>query len=157
MADSQLLRVLGDPSPNGRRLSVDATWSNLGPVTDFCIAELDGRQQVVTCSGVGRTGSLRSVRIGVSVTELGVSDGFHGVLGMWSLGGVGSVEKCFLFCFRRYREEMILYGFPQTGVTLVLSFVGVSYASMLWQDQLVSCKVLAVSLSRVVELVTSFT
>lgn len=88
VADSQLLRVLGDPSPNGTRLSVDATWSNLGPVTDFCIAELDGRQQVVTCSGVGRTGSLRSVRIGVSVTELGVSDGFHGVLGMWSLGGV---------------------------------------------------------------------
>nr|QDO16372.1 DNA damage-binding protein 1 [Lingulodinium polyedra] len=88
VGDSQLLRLPAAPGPDGRRFTIEETWTNLGPVLDFCVADVDeqGQSQVVTCSGYGHTGSLRLVRIGIGINEVGSLEGFGGVLGMWALG-----------------------------------------------------------------------
>merc|ERR1719469_1243054 len=60
---------------------------NLGPIPDFCVADLDGRGQshVVTCSGLDQTGAVKVVRIGIGVDVVGEVE-LRGVLGIWHLG-----------------------------------------------------------------------
>ena len=46
-------------------------FTNLGPIVDFCVMDLErhGQGQLVTCSGVGTSGSLRVVRNGIGIRE----------------------------------------------------------------------------------------
>jgi Mono-functional DNA-alkylating methyl methanesulfonate N-term len=46
-------------------------YVNLGPITDFCVVDLErqGQGQVVTCSGAYKDGSLRVVRNGIGINE----------------------------------------------------------------------------------------
>ncbi|CAE7680552.1 DBB1 [Symbiodinium sp. CCMP2592] len=101
--DSEVLR-LGQPRKEAPASAVTAagrvrknledafevvdTWTNLGPITDFCTKDVEGlgSSELMTCSGVGDVGSVRFVRLGVPVEELGRSAGFTGVLGLWPLG-----------------------------------------------------------------------
>jgi len=89
VGDSQLLRLSANRAADGNHFTIEDTWTNLGPILDFCVADVDerGQNQIVTCSGIGRTGALRCVRIGIGVNEVGSLDGFEGVLGVWALGG----------------------------------------------------------------------
>lgn len=43
------------------------SWTNLGPIVDMCVVDLDrqGQGQLVTCSGAYRDGSLRIIRNGI--------------------------------------------------------------------------------------------
>jgi DNA damage-binding protein 1 len=69
----------GDPcvvrlSPNtaGKyTLDILHTFSNLGPIVDFCLFDYDGqgKQTMVCCSGVDRDGSLRILENGVGFLE----------------------------------------------------------------------------------------
>ncbi|KAJ1916461.1 DNA damage-binding protein 1a [Mycoemilia scoparia] len=63
------------------------TFSNLGPIVDFCIITNEGylsQGQVITCSGTGTKPSLRIVRNGIGI-ENETSTVTNGILGIWSL------------------------------------------------------------------------
>lgn len=73
--DSQLIRLSTVPLPETNSyVEVVQTFPNLGPIIDFCIVKgmgylRQGQGQVVTCSGVGKDGSLRVIRNGIGITE----------------------------------------------------------------------------------------
>ncbi|KAF5831460.1 mono-functional DNA-alkylating methyl methanesulfonate N-term-domain-containing protein [Dunaliella salina] len=87
--DSQLVRLHAQPptpaDPNNYVELLEA-YTNLGPIVDFCVVDLDrqGQGQVVTCSGVMSDGSLRIVRNGIGINEQATIE-LEGIKGVWSL------------------------------------------------------------------------
>lgn len=65
--DSQLMKIT-----SSGKLEVIDTFSNTAPIADAVLADLDntGDHVVVTCSGNGRSGSLRTIRSGANIEEL---------------------------------------------------------------------------------------
>ncbi|KAJ0398425.1 hypothetical protein ATCC90586_003567 [Pythium insidiosum] len=61
-------------------------YVNIGPITDFCVMDLDrqGQGQIVTCSGADKDGSLRVIRNGIGINEQAVTE-MPGIKGMWAL------------------------------------------------------------------------
>ena len=85
--DSQLIALSAEPeADSGNFFEVRENYTNLGPIVDFCVVDLDrqGQCQLVTCSGVGKDGSLRLVRNGIGINE-SASIELPGVQGLWSL------------------------------------------------------------------------
>ncbi|KAI7852107.1 mono-functional DNA-alkylating methyl methanesulfonate N-term-domain-containing protein [Circinella umbellata] len=85
--DSQLIHLdIVRRSPERNVIEVIEEFQNIGPITDFCIADLDkqGQDQLITCSGVGRDSSLRIIRNGVGLNELATIE-IAGVKGIWAL------------------------------------------------------------------------
>lgn len=88
--DSQLVRLSTSPLPETNSyVEVVQTFSNLGPIIDFCIVKgmgylRQGQGQVVTCSGVGKDGSLRVIRNGIGITEH-ASEELPGIKDLFSL------------------------------------------------------------------------
>ena len=84
--NSQLVRLQEAPDEQGSHVEVLETYPGLGPICDFAVVDLErqGQCQVVTCSGVGRDGSLRCVRNGVGINEQ-ASVELPGVKGIWAL------------------------------------------------------------------------
>ena len=89
-ADNQLVRLSADPPvapPGGNgHLEVLETFTNLGPIVDMCVVDLErqGLSQIVTCSGVYDSGSLRVIRNGIGIIEEAVAE-LPGIRGMWAL------------------------------------------------------------------------
>ncbi|KAI8090127.1 mono-functional DNA-alkylating methyl methanesulfonate N-term-domain-containing protein [Gilbertella persicaria] len=83
VADSQIIHIR---HTDGEVLDVIDEFPNLGPITDFCVADLDkqGQTQLITCSGVGKDSSLRIIRNGVGLNELAAIK-INGVKGVWAL------------------------------------------------------------------------
>lgn len=52
-------------------MQVTAEFTNLGPIVDFEVADLDkiGQGHIVACCNMGRHGSLRLVRNGIGLNE----------------------------------------------------------------------------------------
>ncbi|GMH41385.1 hypothetical protein BSKO_09295 [Bryopsis sp. KO-2023] len=88
VGDSQLVRLQDTPVPptNDCFLEVLLSFTNVGPIVDFCVMDLDrqGQCQVVTCSGAFLEGSLRIVRNGIGITEQATIE-LPGIKGLWSL------------------------------------------------------------------------
>ncbi|KAI8327522.1 CPSF A subunit region-domain-containing protein, partial [Chlamydoabsidia padenii] len=85
--DSQVVHVLGrDSIENKDILQVIETFPSLGPVIDFCVADLDkqGQLQLITCSGAGKDSSLRIIRSGVGLNQLAAIE-MSGVKATWAL------------------------------------------------------------------------
>ena len=57
------------PDESGSYVQVIDTYTNLGPIVDMCVVDLDrqGQGQLVTCSGAYRDGSLRVIRNGIGM------------------------------------------------------------------------------------------
>ncbi|KAK2776721.1 hypothetical protein FQN52_003288 [Onygenales sp. PD_12] len=90
--DSQLIRIVE------RSFEVLQTFSNIAPILDFTIMDLGGRSgenqthefssgqaRIVTGSGAFNDGSLRSVRSGVGMEELGVLGAMEHITDLWAL------------------------------------------------------------------------
>jgi len=60
-------------------------FTNLGPIVDFCVMDLErhGQGQLVTCSGVGTSGSLRVIRNGIGIREQ-AQISLSGIKGLYS-------------------------------------------------------------------------
>ena len=66
LGDSQLVRLNSDQDSQGSYVTVVDTFTNLGPILDMCVVDLErqGQGQLVTCSGGFKEGSLRIIRNG---------------------------------------------------------------------------------------------
>lgn len=67
----QLVKLNLHPDAKGSYVEVLERYTNLGPIVDFCVVDLErqGQGQVVTCSGAFKDGSLRIVRNGIGINE----------------------------------------------------------------------------------------
>lgn len=88
--DSQLVRLSTQRNTEtGSYVEVVQSYTHLGPIVDFCIVKgmgylRQGQGQVVTCSGLAKDGSLRVIRNGIGISELGTVE-LPGIKDMYSL------------------------------------------------------------------------
>ena len=95
-------------------LTIVQTFDNIAPILDFAIMDLDrgteggqsnefssGQARLVTASGAWQDGSIRSVRSGVGMEELGSFGEIPHITDIWSLssGGDSSVQDTLLVTF----------------------------------------------------------
>ncbi|XP_048584985.1 DNA damage-binding protein 1 [Nematostella vectensis] len=107
LGDSQLAKLSTEPDADGSYVQVMETFTNLGPIVDMVVVDLErqGQGQLVTCSGAKKEGSLRIIRNGIGIHEHATID-LAGIMGIWALK------------LRKTQQEY--------DDTLVLSFVGQS-------------------------------
>nr|8G66_A Chain A, DNA damage-binding protein 1 [Homo sapiens]8G66_D Chain D, DNA damage-binding protein 1 [Homo sapiens] len=67
LGDSQLVKLNVDSNEQGSYVVAMETFTNLGPIVDMCVVDLErqGQGQLVTCSGAFKEGSLRIIRNGI--------------------------------------------------------------------------------------------
>lgn len=118
LGDSQLIKLNSEPDENNLLIKILEVYTNLGPITDMCLVDLEkqGQGQLVTCSGFGKDGSLRIIRNGIGINEHASID-LEGIKGMWPL-------KIGIDCKRDSH--------------LVLTFVGSTYIWVLLGDEVES-------------------
>ncbi|XP_069757559.1 DNA damage-binding protein 1 isoform X1 [Narcine bancroftii] len=111
LGDSQLVKLNVDSNEQGSYVAGMETFTNLGPIVDMCVVDLErqGQGQLVTCSGAFKEGSLRIIRNGIGIHEHASID-LPGIKGLWPLRSDSS----------RDTDDM-----------LVLSFVGQTRVLML--------------------------
>lgn len=129
--DSQLVRLSTTKNDQGSFVDPVDSYANLGPVLDFCVVDLErqGQGQVVTCSGMGKDGSLRIIRNGIGLNESATIE-LSGVKGIWSLRGSSSAaldkflavsfvnETRFLAISGEELDEAEIPGFASTSRTI---------------------------------------
>ncbi|XP_001607743.2 DNA damage-binding protein 1 [Nasonia vitripennis] len=86
LGDSQLIKLNTKPDENGSYCSTMETFTNLAPIVDMAVVDLErqGQGQIVTCSGAFKEGSLRIIRNGIGIQEHASID-LPGIKGMWAL------------------------------------------------------------------------
>lgn len=84
--DSQLVKLNTIADEQGNYVVPMETFTNLGPITDICIVDLErqGQGQMITCSGSFKEGSLRIIRNGIGIQEHACID-LSGIKGLWAL------------------------------------------------------------------------
>ncbi len=98
--DSQLIRLNSTKDENNSFIATLESYTNLGPIVDFVVVDLDRqgqvrlafyvsvlnfvKGQVVTCSGAYKDGSLRIIRNGIGINAEASID-LPGIKGIWSL------------------------------------------------------------------------
>lgn len=72
MGDSQLIKLNSKADENGSYVTLMETFTNLAPIVDMCVVDLErqGQGQLVTCSGAFKEGSLRIIRNGIGIQVL---------------------------------------------------------------------------------------
>ncbi|KXJ05934.1 DNA damage-binding protein 1, partial [Exaiptasia diaphana] len=80
------LKLNTDADERGSYVQVLETFTNLGPIVDMAVVDLErqGQGQLVTCSGVSKEGSLRIIRNGIGIHEHATID-LPGIMGIWAL------------------------------------------------------------------------
>ena len=96
MGDSQLIRLNSDADSDGSYVTVVDSFTNLGPIVDMAVVDLERQDQgqLVTCSGAFKDGSLRIIRNGIGIHELASID-LPGIKGMWPLRASTEAGKAF--------------------------------------------------------------
>lgn len=91
--DSQLVKLNTSANENGTYVMPMETFTNLGPIMDICVVDLErqGQGQMITCSGSFKEGSLRIIRNGIGIQEHACID-LPGIKGIWALK-VGIAES----------------------------------------------------------------
>lgn len=87
LGDSQLVKLLSQPTEGNGHIDVLDSYLNIGPILDMCVVdnEKNGTQkQIVTCSGYDRIGSLRVIRSGIGIHEQASLE-IPGIKNLWSL------------------------------------------------------------------------
>ncbi|RKP19206.1 hypothetical protein ROZALSC1DRAFT_29167, partial [Rozella allomycis CSF55] len=70
-SDSQLIQLLPKMDENGRKIKIIENFTNISPMTDFVLEQIDQQQsQLICCSGGYEEGSIRRIRNGVGIEEL---------------------------------------------------------------------------------------
>lgn len=113
LGDSQLIKLNVERGDHGTYVEVMETFTNLGPIVDMCVVDLErqGQGQLVTCSGAYKEGSLRIIRNGIGIHEHASID-LPGIKGIWPLK-IDTVDQ--------YDNTLVL---AFVGQTRVVSFNG---------------------------------
>ncbi|XP_022162336.1 DNA damage-binding protein 1-like [Myzus persicae] len=84
--DSQLIKLHYEFNQTGSHITILDQYLNLGPIVDMCLVDIDhrGQEQIVTCSGAFKNGSLRIINNGVGIQEIATID-LLGIKGIWPL------------------------------------------------------------------------
>lgn len=114
LGDSQLVRLNVEPDENASYVSIVDTFTNLGPIVDMVVVDLErqGQGQLVTCSGAYKEGSLRIIRNGIGIHELASID-LPSIKGMWPLrvgGGKGMFDNTLVMSFVEQTRVLTLIG-----------------------------------------------
>jgi DNA damage-binding protein 1 len=114
LGDSQLVRLNVEPDENASYVSIVDTFTNLGPIVDMVVVDLErqGQGQLVTCSGAYKEGSLRIIRNGIGIHELASID-LPSIKGMWPLrvgGGKGIFDNTLVMSFVEQTRVLTLIG-----------------------------------------------
>lgn len=89
--DSQLIELKSTKNQEtGQYIEVLETYTNLGPIIDFCVVQKQG-QNIVACSGAYKSGSIRVIRHGIGLSEFAVVD-LPGIKGLWSVNPPASLK-----------------------------------------------------------------
>lgn len=138
--DSQLFRVnLSENMQAGNYLQLIQVLHNVAPVLDFSIMDMGNREgdsqlgnayssgqaRIVTGSGVHKDGSLRSVRSGVGLEDIGILAELQDVRGVFSLKSHGA-EKVDTLVVSFLTETRIFKFDPVGEVEEVEAFEGLS-------------------------------
>lgn len=109
--DSQLVRLSAEADTTGSYIQVLDNYTNIGPVLDMCVMDVDkqGQMQLVTCSGAFSNGSLRIIRSGVGIHEHASID-LPGTKAAWAISWKP--------------ESMSSNDEPEMNNVVVLSFIG---------------------------------
>ncbi|KDQ09897.1 hypothetical protein BOTBODRAFT_147991 [Botryobasidium botryosum FD-172 SS1] len=111
--DSQLIRVSPQPkqTENGKtHVEVLETFNNIAPIMDAIVTDLDGSEQVVTCSGALNCGSIRVVRNGANIEELAVIENMPHVTNIWPIRNPFEAEHhSFVIVSTIYNTRLFLF------------------------------------------------
>lgn len=70
LGDSQLIRLNPDLEPERNSyITVLDRFTNIGPIVDMVLLESKGQNQLITCSGAYKEGTLRIIRNGIGIQE----------------------------------------------------------------------------------------
>eukprot|EP00842_Homolaphlyctis_polyrhiza_P004084 jgi/Hompol1/4677/HPOL_000799-RA len=85
--DSELHVLLTNASEISDNTLLRETFPNLSPIIDFCVVDIEkqGQDQIVACCGAQKDSSLRIIRNGIGVEEIGQLDDMQELTGVWAL------------------------------------------------------------------------
>ncbi|XP_035674429.1 DNA damage-binding protein 1-like isoform X1 [Branchiostoma floridae] len=113
LGDSQLIKLNVDADDSGSYVHVMETFTNLGPIVDMCVVDLErqGQGQLVTCSGAYKEGSLRIIRNGIGIHEHASID-LPGIKGIWPLcvDPNGTMDDTLVLAFVGQTRVLLLSG-----------------------------------------------
>lgn len=155
--DSQVIR-LGDKS-----IEVVQTFANIAPILDFTIMDMgnrsgegqtneysSGQARIVTGSGAYQDGSLRSVRSGVGLEDVGVLGEMEHISNLFDLRSSGSAVKADTLLVTFVNESRIFRFDAEGEVEELEEFAGLSLAeTTLAASNIPQGRVLQVTSSRV--------
>lgn len=137
--DSQLLKIDLITEDSEQRVQLAQVIPNIGPIMDFAVMDMgnrgddnqlgneysSGQARIVTGSGVYKDGSLRSVRSGVGLEDVGILADLEHTRGMFSLKSYGS-QKSDILVVSFVTETRVFKFDAQGGVEEVESFWGMT-------------------------------
>merc|ERR1719289_228492 len=111
LGDNQLVRLNAEQDAAGSYVTVVDTFTNLGPILDMVVVDLErqGQGQLVTCSGGHKEGSLRIIRNGIGIHELASVD-LPGIKGMWPLKVGSKMDNTLILSFVEQTRVLSLAG-----------------------------------------------
>ncbi|KAK4098343.1 hypothetical protein N658DRAFT_499592 [Parathielavia hyrcaniae] len=135
--DSQLYRLDLESDDPSRYLQLVQTLDNIGPILDFTIMDMgnrgdegqlgneysSGQARIVTCSGVHKDGTLRSVRSGVGLEDVGILADMVSCRGLFSLKSHGA-QKTDVLVVSFLTETRVFRFDPQGEVEELHSYAG---------------------------------
>ncbi len=135
LGDSQLIKLIDSPKENGSYIDILETYTNLGPILDMLIVDIEkqGQGQLITCSGGHRNGSLRIIRSGIGIHEMANVE-LSGIKALWAVKifneefddhlvlSFYGYTKIFSFTGEEF-EDLEIDGFDLTNQTILCSNV----------------------------------
>ncbi|KAL5428547.1 hypothetical protein PMIN04_000694 [Paraphaeosphaeria minitans] len=131
--DSQVIRIAE------KSMEVVQTFSNIAPILDFTVMDMgnrsgegqtneysSGQARIVTGSGAYQDGSLRSVRSGVGLEDLGVLGEMEHISNLFSLKSSGAAEFVNTLLVTFVNESRVFKFDAQGEVEEVEEFAGLS-------------------------------
>jgi DNA damage-binding protein 1 len=131
--DSQVIRI------TEQSMEIVQTFSNIAPVLDFTIMDMgnrsgegqtneysSGQARIVTGSGAYQDGSLRSVRSGVGLEDLGVLGEMEHISNLFGLKSTGSAENADTLLVTFVDETRVFRFDPQGEVEEIDAFASVA-------------------------------
>ncbi|KAK3987205.1 hypothetical protein QBC44DRAFT_331894 [Cladorrhinum sp. PSN332] len=137
--DSQLLKIDLQNEESDQLVQPIQTLANIGPIMDFAVMDMgnrgdenqlgneysSGQARIVTGSGVYKDGSLRSVRSGVGLEDVGILADLENTRGLFSLKSYSSAKTDTL-AVSFFTETRVFRFDAQGEVEEVESFCGMS-------------------------------